>query len=56
MKYLYKIFRLFFCPHKFLNKEKYNSTKTYKSGEEINSVLYIKECKYCGKIKTYVCS
>ena len=51
MKYLYKILRLFFCPHKFLLEEQYQKSKTFSSGCKIEYIQYIQKCKYCGKIK-----
>lgn len=51
MKYLYKIIRIFFCPHKY--------SKTIKSGKLIGDIgesigdFYNKECRYCGKVKCF---
>ena len=50
MKYLYKILRLFFCPHK------YKKTVTYGPVTEDGSVIgnyRDKECRYCGRIKRF---
>ena len=54
MKYLYKILRLFKCPHKYIKIDKYKTTHTYMSGKEIEVVEYHLQCKYCGKIKSYI--
>lgn len=48
MKYLYKILRLFFCPHKYIQKEKHTVLKS--NNNDIVGFFYIKECKYCGEI------
>lgn len=51
MKYLYKILRLFFCPHKY--------GKIVTKGNIVNSdktvlgKFYDKECNYCGRIRAF---
>lgn len=51
MKYLYKILRMFFCPHKY---SKLISTGKIvdQIGDKIGS-FFNKECKYCGKVKVF---
>jgi hypothetical protein len=51
MKYLYKILRLFFCPHKYKLVSEKGIIKS-SSQKQIGS-LRIKECQYCGKEKGY---
>ena len=51
MHYLYKILRLFFCPHKYGNiiyKISYHPDGDKNNMPEY--IKYIKECKYCGKM------
>ena len=51
MKYLYKILRLFFCPHKY--------SKTVSKGNiigfngTVQGYFYDKECCYCGKVREF---
>lgn len=50
MKYLYKILRLFFCPHKW--------NKTVNKGPVTDGVIkvgnyYDKECAYCHAIREF---
>lgn len=51
MKWLYRILRLFFCPHKYEIEDKYERTKTFVSGVKHVTHIYINRCKYCGKQK-----
>lgn len=54
MKYLYKILRLFFCPHKYGKIT--HEIKVYEDGDNSkipNFIKYIKECKYCGRMKEF---
>jgi len=56
MKYLYLIFRLFFCPHKYHQIATAEATFSYKENPEKKYVRrfdYICQCNYCGKIKTF---
>lgn len=63
MKYLYKILRLFFCPHKYnkllgkgdivVNKYKVVDDKLYANGYDVTGNYYNKECCYCGKVKVF---
>jgi len=49
MKWLYRILRLFFCPHFWIKIDK-ESIKS--NGEEYwVGDLYTLQCKYCGEIK-----
>jgi hypothetical protein len=50
MKYLYKILRLFFCPHKY---DKILAKGPVRDGYKTIGLYYDKECKYCGKIKAF---
>jgi hypothetical protein len=49
MKYLYKILRLFFCPHK------YQDVKIGLIGDEGVTIgtFYDKKCRYCGHMKRF---
>lgn len=51
MKWLYRILRLFFCPHKF------NIVKTIALNRIVTKTkigeCYIQKCNYCGKIESY---
>lgn len=52
MKYLYKILRLFLCPHKYkiiATSDIVTSVTTSITGTYART-----QCKYCGKIKSYV--
>lgn len=49
MKWLYRILRLFFCPHKY--KSLHEGSVVCKS--TTIGRYYDKECKYCGKMKRY---
>lgn len=52
MKYLYMIFRLFFCPHKFsINHPGFVKTRR-RDGSEVGHI-YIKECRLCNKIEQF---
>jgi hypothetical protein len=55
MKYLYKILRLFKCPHKWkiiktidVYENYFGTLSKLPIGEK-----YIKECKYCGEIRKF---
>ncbi len=50
MKDLYKILRLFFCPHKYesIGEHEVFQTRNYSLPIRIE---YVSRCKYCGKIK-----
>lgn len=52
MKYLYKILRLFFCPHKY--DKILLKGAIIDCGDRIGS-YFNKECCYCGKIKKFEC-
>lgn len=50
MKYLYKILRMFFCPHKYKHTDTFNiETKDKRVIEKVVE----KSCKYCGKNEYY---
>jgi hypothetical protein len=54
MKQLYRILRLFFCPHKYTILECSAVTRIYKNGSEViigHNIL--SQCKYCGKLSTH---
>lgn len=52
MKYLYKILRLFFCPHKYILEREVNAVD-----KEINEIpsyrILVSQCKYCGDYKKF---
>lgn len=50
MKYLYLIFRLFKCPHKFKLAEEYKATKI--GTTQVMLVVRVYECTKCGKAET----
>lgn len=55
MKYLYKILRLFFCPHKYIieiEKSEINTHNYFGSKASIGTFI-IKECCYCHKTKSF---
>lgn len=45
---MYKILRLFYCPHKYVKIQTYK--KTY--GLSFSSLIIVSQCRYCGKFKT----
>jgi hypothetical protein len=51
MKYLYKILRLFICPHRYTQKERIE-TVNHLIGN-VMQIDYVKECRYCGKIRNF---
>lgn len=55
MKYLYKILRMFFCPHKYktlvLSGDVHRTS--HKGVKIVTGKFYDKECLYCGKIKEF---
>lgn len=51
MKGLYRILRLFFCPHDY--KITVNSGNVTLCGGAIIGRYYDKECKHCGKIRRF---
>lgn len=55
MKWLYRIFRLFICPHRFSNIDKQKIfTNIDRLGKwEETGMLYTQQCKYCGKLKSF---
>jgi aspartate carbamoyltransferase regulatory subunit len=53
MKWLYRILRLFFCPHKDDIIDHYEITKTFKSGNTHKELVYLNKCKYCGRLKNH---
>lgn len=58
MKWLYRILRLFFCPHKFELLEKYNRKRVFQAtwtekDVTVESQYYINRCKYCGKLEKF---
>lgn len=52
MKYLYKILRLFFCPHKY-NKTLNKADIVTTVDKRIVGFSYTSQCSYCGRIKNY---
>lgn len=50
VKYLYLIFRLFKCPHKFKLAEEYKATKI--GTTQVMLVVRVYECTKCGKAET----
>lgn len=50
MKWLYRILRLFFCPHKF---ETISTTAINGSDDLPHTRVYRQECKFCGKPHIY---
>lgn len=50
MKWLYRILRLFFCPHVY---EKEVCSGGVVSGGRNIGRFYDKECKHCGKIRRF---
>lgn len=56
MKYIYKILRLFLCPHKYrktINDGYYARFNELGMERVKNGSWYDKECCYCGKIKRF---
>jgi hypothetical protein len=51
MKYLYLIFRLFKCPHKWA--EHYKQDITRRTDERTIATVYILQCKRCGDMKDH---
>lgn len=51
MKWLYRILRLFFCPHKWVEKDTKPIRKSYT--QSVIGISSIKVCKYCGKEKHF---
>jgi hypothetical protein len=49
MKYLYRILRLFFCPHKYLVYLTAEIQNQH-NGKQVGNI-YDLQCKYCGKFK-----
>jgi len=49
MRWLYKILRLFFCPHRF---KRTNEIHLLNGGKQYGT-KYVGECRYCGKIKGF---
>lgn len=49
MKYLYAIFRLFKCPHKF----KQISKITIRDGNEVVGHKLVKDCSKCGTVRSF---
>jgi hypothetical protein len=52
MRYLYKVLRLFFCPHRFQINRVVNLI------EDENSIIpnaynILNRCKYCGELKKF---
>lgn len=52
MKYLYKILRLFFCPHKFDRLLAKGPIVEFSNGPVVGN-YYNKECVYCGKVRGF---
>lgn len=52
MKYIYMIFRLFKCPHKWKPYLEGELEKTSNRGVVIAKV-YVRVCSKCGDLKTY---
>lgn len=50
MKYLYKLVRLFFCPHKYKSKDR---GQIVNEDKVIIGTFYNKECRYCGKMRVF---
>lgn len=53
MKYLYKILRLFFCPHKLRTIHSINIMDPEQSNETPVALKLIGKCDYCGTIKVF---
>lgn len=54
MNKLYKILRLFFCPHNYAILECTPVTRIYPNGKEhIIGHNILSQCKYCGKLSTH---
>lgn len=54
MKYLYKILRLFYCPHKYIFHKKCEKFDEYSTPDDLPiAIYYICQCKYCGKFKKF---
>ncbi len=49
VKWLYRILRLFFCPHRWILVQK---RELHRSGYYVYT-LRINKCRYCGKEKTF---
>lgn len=53
MKWLYRVLRLVFCPHKYDKLMAHG--QLLNNNNEAFGNYYDKECKYCGKIKRFEC-
>lgn len=53
MKYLYRILRLFFCPHVYDKVLSSGAIVSLRAGGDIGK-YYDKECKHCGKVKRFI--
>lgn len=53
MKCIYRILRLFFCPHKHVIISKIDVNCEYANGTKTGIVKYRTQCKYCGKLKVW---
>jgi hypothetical protein len=51
MKYLYLIFRLFKCPHKWMQEERIDKTRKFDSS--IVSIIFVLKCTKCGRMKNH---
>lgn len=51
MKWLYRILRLFLCPHKWMEKNSKNIIKS--DTRAVIGLSSIKVCKYCGEEKHF---
>lgn len=51
MKWLYRILRLFFCPHKWVEKNAYSINRN--DDKKQVGVFTIKTCRYCGKERSF---
>lgn len=51
MKWLYRLLRLFFCPHKFVTLDEHPVNE--KGQTTPYNIVYRQECKYCGRHNTY---
>lgn len=50
MKWLYRILRLFYCPHRFVTLD---DTPVNDVTGKPCKVIYRQECKYCGRPNVY---
>ena len=53
MKYLYFILRLFFCPHRYVDKNIIEKQTEYINGRKRIWQEILQECKYCGKLTKF---